>query len=78
MVADVLVASDKGTWLVEHRSDIDRAEALWLERLAEFDLALGWLEDGQLSCAHWLMWRRWRGRPLTRSCRWRTSFGDGR
>lgn len=28
---------DVGRWLVEHRVGLDRAEALWLERLAAFD-----------------------------------------
>ena len=48
--------TDDGQWLVEHRAEMDRGEASWLERLAEFDLAGGWRADGQLNCAHWLMW----------------------
>ena len=47
--------TDEGQWLVEHRSEMDRGEAAWLERLAEFDLAGGWRADGQLNCAYWLM-----------------------
>lgn len=48
--------TDDGKWLVEHRAEMDRGEAAWLKRLAGFDLAQGWRADGQLSCAHWLMW----------------------
>ncbi len=48
---------DVGQWLIEHRADIDRAEALWLERLAEFDRDGLWALDGQFSCATWLVWR---------------------
>lgn len=48
---------DEGRWLVEHRMEMDRAEAVWLEKLAEFDRdGLSEL-DGQLSCATWLVWR---------------------
>lgn len=53
---DVAVC-DVGQWLVDHRLDIDRAEAHWLERLSEFDRDQLWVLDGQLSCCSWLMWR---------------------
>lgn len=49
--------TDAGRWLVEHRTDMDRREADWLARLAEFDLAGDWRADGQLSCAHWLVFQ---------------------
>lgn len=55
-MAEAAVSSDTGAWLVEHRSEMDRGEAVWLQRLAEFDLAQGWAADGHLTCAHWLMW----------------------
>lgn len=55
-MADAVGLSDTGAWLVQHRSEMDRGEAVWLERLAEFDLAQGWATDGHLTCAHWLMW----------------------
>jgi hypothetical protein len=32
---------DEGQWLVEHRADLDRAEAVWVEHLARFDLVGG-------------------------------------
>lgn len=48
---------DEARWLVEHRHEMDRAEALWLERLAEFDRDGLWAADGALSCAAWLVWR---------------------
>ena len=48
---------DLGAWLVEQRSEMDRAEAGWLERLAEFDRDGLWALDGQLSCVTWLVWR---------------------
>ena len=48
---------DVGQWLIEHRADLDRAEARWLQRLAEFDRHGLWAVDGQLSCAGWLVWR---------------------
>ena len=48
---------DVGNWLVEHRADIDRAEAQWLERLAEFDRDGLWALDGHFCCATWLVWR---------------------
>jgi hypothetical protein len=54
---DPMSVGDTGSWLVEHRAEMDRGEALWLQRLAEFDLAQGWAADGQLTCAYWLMWR---------------------
>jgi hypothetical protein len=40
---------DPGGWLVEHRVSLDRAEAAWLEVLAEFDIEHGWAVDGMLS-----------------------------
>ena len=46
---------DLGGWLVEQRFALDRAEARWLERLAEFDREGLWALDGQLSCINWLM-----------------------
>jgi Domain of unknown function (DUF222) len=48
---------DVGQWLIEHRTEMDRAEALWLERLAEFDRHGLWALDGQFCCATWLVWR---------------------
>src|ERR1700721_2748783 len=36
---------------------MDRGEAVWLQALARFDLDHGWYDDGQLSCAEWLMLR---------------------
>ena len=48
---------DVGQWLIEHRADMDRAEARWLARLAEFDRDGLWALDGQFSCAAWLVWR---------------------
>jgi hypothetical protein len=78
-----------GTWLVAHRWEIDRGELGWLEALADFDRAQGWVADGQLCCADWLMWRtkmaratafeklriahELRRRPLIRD-----AFADGR
>ena len=50
-------ATDVGQWLVEHRLDIDNAEAEWLENLSQFDREQLWALDGQFSCASWLMWR---------------------
>ena len=48
---------DEAQWLVEHRMDLDRAEAVWLERLAEFDRDGLWALDGHFCCATWLVWR---------------------
>ena len=48
---------DVGRWLVEARAEMERAEALWLERLAQFDRDGLWALDGQFSCAAWLVWR---------------------
>ncbi|HET9077636.1 MAG TPA: DUF222 domain-containing protein [Acidimicrobiales bacterium] len=48
---------DAGSWLIQHRSDLDRAEAEWLERLAEFDRDGLWALDGHFCCATWLVWR---------------------
>jgi hypothetical protein len=52
---DVVV--DVGSWLVEHRAEMDRAEAVWLEKLAEFDRDALWSLDGHLCCATWLVWK---------------------
>ena len=48
---------EDGQWLIEHRAEMDRGEAVWLERLAEFDRDGRWALDGQLSCATWLVWQ---------------------
>jgi hypothetical protein len=48
---------DDGEWLIEHRADMDRAEAVWLQRLAQFDQDGLWALDGQFCCATWLVWR---------------------
>lgn len=56
MTVDLPVV-DQGEWLVEHRVEMDRGEATWLEALARFDLDQGWAVDGQLSCVDWLVWR---------------------
>jgi len=48
---------DVSTWLVEHRADLDRGEAEWLDRLAEFDRDGLWALDGHFCCATWLVWR---------------------
>jgi Domain of unknown function (DUF222) len=56
-VVEVEDAGDVGRWLVEARLQMDQAEALWLERLAEFDRDGLWALDGQFSCAGWLVWR---------------------
>jgi hypothetical protein len=48
---------EAGEWLVEHRAEMDQAEAVWLARLAEFDRHGWWARDGQLSCVSWLVWR---------------------
>ncbi|MBO0727823.1 MAG: DUF222 domain-containing protein, partial [Acidimicrobiaceae bacterium] len=47
---------DVGAWLVEHRAELDRAEAEWLGQLARFDREGSWALDGHLSCASWLVW----------------------
>jgi len=49
--------TDRGQWLASHRREMDRDEAVWLAELATFDLEQGWLADGQLSGAEWLMLR---------------------
>jgi hypothetical protein len=56
-VVGEVVLVDCGQWLVEHRAEMDRAEAVWLERLADFDRDSLWALDGQLSCVAWLVWR---------------------
>jgi hypothetical protein len=48
---------DFGKWLIEHRTEMDRAEARWLHELAQFDRDGLWAVDGQVSCAGWLVWR---------------------
>lgn len=35
-MADVMAATEIGTWLADNRSEMDRAEALWLERAVRF------------------------------------------
>jgi hypothetical protein len=80
---------DPGGWLVAHRWEMDRAEAVWLETLAIFDAEGGWLVDGQLSCVDWLMWRTGMAKPtayeklriaraLARRPLVRAAFADGR
>jgi hypothetical protein len=49
--------TDRGQWLASHRWEMERGEARWLSELATFDLDQGWLDDGQLSGAEWLMLR---------------------
>lgn len=53
---------DAGQWLVEKRSEMDRGESEWLERLAEFDRDGLWDLDGHFSCVAWLVWRLNMGR----------------
>ena len=48
---------DVGQWLIDQRAEMDRAEAIWLQQLAEFDRDGWWALDGQLSCVAWLVWR---------------------
>ncbi|MHB1534725.1 MAG: hypothetical protein ACYC1D_08970 [Acidimicrobiales bacterium] len=57
-----LGGDDAGEWLVTHRDEMDRGEARWLLMLGDFDAALGWSLDGQLSCVEWLMLRTSMGR----------------
>ncbi len=82
-------AIDPGQWLVEHRWEMDRGEASWLETLADFDRHQGWAADGQLSGAEWLMWRTGMARAtayeklriaheLARRPTIREAFADGR
>ena len=47
----------EGRWLVERSVEMDRAESVWLEKLAEFDLSGQWALDGHFCCATWLMWQ---------------------
>lgn len=49
--------SDLGRWLIERQRRLDRAQAEWLEHLAEFDRSEAWALDGQLSCASWMVLR---------------------
>jgi Domain of unknown function (DUF222) len=53
---------DVGQWLVEERAGLDRGEAEWLARLAEFDREGLWSLDGHFSCVTWLVWRLNMGR----------------
>lgn len=53
----LLLEERTGEWLVAHRVEMERGEAAWLERLAEFDLAGEWAADGQYTCVDWLSWR---------------------
>src|SRR5215472_14943514 len=48
---------DTGEWLIEQRARMDRGEAEWLERLAQFDRDGLWALDGQFNCVNWLVWR---------------------
>ena len=48
---------DDAQWLLEHRVRLDRSEAAWLERLAQFDRDGLWALDGQFGCVSWLVWR---------------------
>ena len=48
---------DAGQWLIEQRAQLDRAEAMWLEQLVQFDRDGLWALDGQLNCVNWLVWR---------------------
>ena len=51
------IQTQSGEWLAAHRTEMERGEAVWLERLAAFDLAEEWAADGQCGCADWLVWR---------------------
>lgn len=51
------VIDDIGEWLVSQLSELERSEAAWLERLAEFDLRGEWAEDGYACCGSWMAWR---------------------
>jgi len=48
-------AIPEGRWLLEQLDRLQRGEAQWLERLAEFDASGDWAADGQLSCIDWLV-----------------------
>ena len=52
-----LLEERTGEWLVAHRMQMERGEAVWLQRLADFDLAGEWAADGQYTCVDWLSWR---------------------
>ena len=67
---------DVGEWLVEHRADLDRAEAEWLQRLAEFDREwpVGERDVKFLCCATWLIWRT----NMARSTAFREATGHAR
>ena len=54
---------DVGQWLIEQRTEMDRAEARWLKQLAQFDRDGLWALDGQFSCATWLVGRANMARP---------------
>jgi hypothetical protein len=53
----LLVEERTGEWLIAHRVEMERGEAAWLRRLAEFDLAGEWAADGQWTCVDWLAWK---------------------
>jgi uncharacterized protein DUF222 len=53
----LLLEERTGEWLVAHRVQMERGEAVWLQRLADFDLAGEWAADGQYTCVDWLSWR---------------------
>ncbi|HLH45647.1 MAG TPA: DUF222 domain-containing protein [Acidimicrobiales bacterium] len=46
---------DLGAWLVEALVYLERREAGWLVRLAEFDSSGAWAAWGQLSCVDWMV-----------------------
>jgi hypothetical protein len=56
-MAEQMSDVEAGRWLIAHRAEMDRGEAMWLGRLAEFDRDQLWALDGQLSCVTWLVWR---------------------
>lgn len=51
------VIDDIGEWLVSQLNELERSEAVWLERLAEFDLHGEWADDGHACCGSWMAWR---------------------
>jgi hypothetical protein len=56
-VPDETVPDETGAWLISHLAAMERGEAAWLKHLGRFDIDQGWYDDGQLSCAEWLMLR---------------------
>lgn len=53
----LLVEERTGEWPITHRWEMERGEAAWLQRLAEFDVAREWAADGQYTCVDWLSWK---------------------